>query len=106
MCHMKKLWIIALLPLFLVACGKKEGLHVSKVYIGAELNAQQEIVEESVSFTADQSAFHVHTVVEGLPEPTEVTGSWWYVPAQHKIYETRVVVTPEAPVAQFALSNT
>lgn len=102
---MKKLYILALLPLFLAACGK-EGAYVSKVYIGGSVNEQQEIADESVSFTPDQPAFHVHTVVEGISGPTEVVGSWWYLPAQHKIYETRVAVAPGAPVAKFALTNT
>ncbi|PIR53336.1 hypothetical protein COU76_01770 [Candidatus Peregrinibacteria bacterium CG10_big_fil_rev_8_21_14_0_10_49_10] len=43
--------------------------------------------------------------LEGHTGSVVVTGAWWYVPREQKIFETTATVTPEFPVAKFSLSN-
>ena len=84
-----------------------EQVEASKILMGAVVNEEQEITEEQSVFSPSDETIHVHALVEGLLEETEVMASWWYgeIPEEEKIYETRVKATPELPVAKFFLKN-
>ena len=90
----------------LVSCASSgDTLSVSQVLIGSEINDRQEVVVFKDRFLPSDRTFHAHVFVEGLTKTAEITGAWWYVPQDRKIFETVVSVTPEFPVAKFVLSN-
>lgn len=97
----------SLLPLtfslLLVACG---GPTVTQILTSPTVNDDKEIEAPSDLFTSTGETIHAHVFFEEIKEQTEVTGAWWYVPAEQKIFERQVFVTPEFPVAKFSLTNT
>ena len=93
--------------LLLSACSQEEStLRVSQILIGSGTNESEEIVVYKDSFLPSDKTFYAHVFTEGFSKPEEVTGAWWYVPQDRKIFETSVEVTPQYPVAKFVLTNT
>ncbi len=92
----------------LFACsrgGAPSSVRVNEILFGGSVNERQEIMEQSVTFLPTQDAFYAHVVVTGLTGPEEIVASWWYLPTDQKIYESRVTVLPAAPVAKFFLQS-
>ena len=98
-----------LTAVLLVACAPTEGgdttLNVSQILIGSQVNERNEIEVNKDQFVPSERTFHAHVFMAGLEGPTEIVGSWWYVPNQQKIFETIISVTPEFPAAKFVLQN-
>src|SRR3989339_1126868 len=92
--------------LLLSACSQEEHtLRVSQILIGSGTNEAEEIVVYKDSFLPSDKTFYAHVFTEGFFEPEEVTGAWWYVPQDRKIFETSVEVNPQYPVAKFVLTK-
>ncbi len=93
--------------LLLASCApaEKEGIRASRILIGSEVNARQEITNPKKKFSSSERTFHAHVFVEGHTESVQVMGAWWYVQGNRKIFETSAGVTPSFPVAKFVLGN-
>jgi len=101
------LFFLALASLSACSSGEQQEAEVgvSQILLGGAMNERQEIEEQQVFFAPTQSTFFAHAFVTGLSQSTEIVGAWWYGDRQNKIYESRVAVTPDRPVAKFQLQS-
>jgi len=91
--------------ILLTACST-DGVQVSQILIGSEVNEREEIVVDREEFSRSDRTFHAHVFTEGHTEQMEIIGTWWYGDTSgRKVFETRAIVTPEFPVAKFILQS-